>query len=291
MSNKKINPVLLHIGGPIVLSVLSLLLTSLIIQWFGRLLDPSFHLLANKGLGKFTFSFLVLVQLFLFLSVTLTKNFEQFLRTCIFFYRDRHWFSTYLKWFCGAFAAHAFLLVCLYFSGYVLYNPIWSLLTPARVMQIFFAFGVTFLLAWSEELIFRGMLYSYFKQHLSPLHSIFVTSLIFMFVHDIPNPLNLITRHWKLGLGLFLLGVLLNLLFELTGKIYVGMGVHAGLVSVKVLLRRLPLIAFLPKEALPVLIRSDLRSSLLVHACFLAIIIFLIKKHHRKLSTIKHLDA
>jgi hypothetical protein len=52
------------------------------------------------------------------------------------------------------------------------------------------------------------------------------------------------------------------------------MGAHAGLVFVKVALRRAPLIIF--SQHLPWWVHSDLRQSVLVHAFFMIIIILLL---------------
>ena len=109
------------------------------------------------------------------------------------------------------------------------------------------------------------------------------TSVIFMLVHDLHNPLNLITKDWKLGLGLFLLGVLLNLIFVLSEKLYTSIGAHMGLVSVKVLFRRIPILKFYPTDQLPFWIHQDLRQSLLIQLFFLTTIISLIIYNRAKL--------
>jgi membrane protease YdiL (CAAX protease family) len=128
------------------------------------------------------------------------------------------------------------------------------------------------MLAWTEELIFRGTIFPYFEQFYSTIPSIVLTSLIFMLVHNLKNPLMLLSCDWKLGLGLFLLGVLLNQIFVITRKLYAGMGVHAGLVFVKVVLRRIPFLSSVP----------DLRQSYLVHILFLFTIVTLFFVYRKK---------
>lgn len=173
-----------------------------------------------------------------------------------------------------------------YLSGFSYYNKTQNI-TFAAIFSLpkglLFSFFIVFLLAWSEEVIFRGMLYSYFAQFYQPFSSIIITSLIFMFAHDLSNPLNLITKNWQLGLGLFFLGILLNLIFVLTGKLYTGIGAHMGLVAVKVFLRRIPLVEFIPEDQLPFWINNDLRQSLVIQALFLVVIILLIIRHNKRL--------
>jgi hypothetical protein len=103
-----------------------------------------------------------------------------------------------------------------------------------------------------------------------------------MLVHNITHPLELVTTQWKLGLGLFLLGFLLNLVFIISQKLYVGMGVHAGLVYVKVFLRRIPCITY--ASSLPWWLNSDLRQSLITHLLFAVVITFLLIRARKSLK-------
>lgn len=103
-----------------------------------------------------------------------------------------------------------------------------------------------------------------------------------MLAHDLTNPLNLVTVHWHLGLGLFLLGFFLNLLFFLSGRLAVSMGAHAGLVFVKVFLRRIPLVSY--AAVVPWWFDPDLRQSPAVHALFIVSIIIITIMHWQKLT-------
>jgi len=279
---KKINEVL----GPIFLSAFSVLISFLIIQPIGLFLDPSFNLLANKGVGKIAFSIIVIYQIILMLIFYSKKLLQQFLNYSLYFFKEKCWYKRFLLFFLIFFILHAASQFLFLYLGFAIYNPNWGILNLKLIWKISSAFFIVFLLAWSEETIFRGMVYNYFKQFFTPLLSIFITSFIFMLAHDLSNPLNLISKNWKLGLGLFLLGMLLNLIFVLTDKLYISMGAHMGLVSFKVLLRRAPFILFLPENFLPFYVHSDLRQSLLVHAFFIVIISFLILKNYKKLSKI-----
>ena len=270
--------------GPIILSALSITLTFFLLQPLAIYLDPSFSLLSNRGVGKVAFVVIAIFQITLFM-LTLGKKFlKQFLKTNIYFFQETIWIKKFISYFGVFFSLHAILLFILFLSGFAVYNPMWGEITISLTLRTLFGFIVVFFLAWTEELIFRGTLFPYFEQTLSTFSSLILTSTIFMFVHDLRNPLNLITINWKLGLGLFLLGMILNLIFIQTRKLYTGMGAHAGLVFVKVVLRRMPLLTFLAPDTIPFWVNKDLRMSHLVHVLFIFFMIYLIYNNKKQLK-------
>lgn len=266
--------------GPIVLSVLSLFISFNIIQPFACLLDPTFNLLSSRGIGKIAISVMVILQIVLLLACLSQKLFDKFLRT-VFFFNEKAWTSKLALYFALFFSAHMLFQISFFFLGYIHYNPNWGSLNITLLSKIALGFLVTFFLAWTEEAIFRGMVYTYFNQFWNKIPSMLVTSLIFMFSHDLSNPLNLVTKNWKLGLGLFLLGLLLNLIFVTTGKLYTAMGAHMGLVAVKVLFRRAPFFIFAISKKLPFWLHRDLRQSLLVHLAFVTIITIVLARLYK----------
>lgn len=252
---------------PMIYSALFLLGNTFLIQYVGSLYNPSFNLLASRGFEKIIFTTLVIGHA---LALALTKSKEFFKKSLtinVYFLWQSKWIRSFLSMFFIFFSLHALMLFCIGSAGYLHYNPAYHV-TLSIIRSIGLGFIVTFFLAWTEELIFRGILFRYINQILPPLTSVFIASLIFMFAHDLARPWNLITVHWHLGLGLFLLGMLLNLLFLISGKLYISMGAHAGLVFVKVILRRIPLIKYLPTEQLPWWLAIDLRQSHLTHILF-----------------------
>lgn len=264
---------ILNMIGPILLSVLSILSSFLILQPIALWLDPSFNLLASRGISKVAFISLIIFQIILFLSLLSKKFFQQFLQTNFYFFINKNWLKDFFKYF-FLFAFLHFLVVIFFFSIESFpYNSEWGTFNFNLILNILWGFVGAFFLAWTEELIFRGTLFPYFNQFLGTFSSIILTSTFFMLVHSITAPWELVTTHWELGLGLFLLGVLLNAAFAITGKLYVGMGIHSGLVFVKVILRRMP---FFPSS-------FDLRISHVAHFLFLALIIFLMIKNKEKI--------
>lgn len=266
--------------GPIILSALSILISFCLLQPLALWLDPSFTLLANRSVGKIAFTVLVLLHIILLLTTTPKKLLNQFLETNLYFIRRTSWLAPFFLYFFIFFTLHSLLLMGLWLLGIVQLHPETLALIPSRLGNLSLGFIATFFLAWTEEAIFRGALFTVLRQKLVPLASIIITSIIFSLAHDLSNPLSLVTTDWKLGLGLFLLGMFLNILFFLTKKLYIGMGAHAGLVFVKVVLRRIPLVSY--ASILPWWFDIDLRQSLLTHALFLVIIIFLLLAFKQK---------
>ncbi|MFA6263644.1 MAG: CPBP family intramembrane glutamic endopeptidase [Candidatus Babeliales bacterium] len=272
--------------GPIALSAFSLFLTFHIVQPLALWLDPTFTLLANRGVGKIAFTIAVIVHILLLLS-TVSRNFmRQFFATNVLFLRNVQWLKTFFGFLTLFSLLHSSVIALAVVIGAAEFHPELLALIPSKCGSLLWGLVVTFFLAWTEELIFRGTLYPFFRQGMSTIASALLTSTIFMFVHNITNPLDMVTTNWRLGLGLFLLGLMLNLVFALTGKLYVGMGMHAGVVFVKVFLRRIPCVTYI--GTLPWWLNADLRQAPLVHALFGLVVICLlvmITKKRQSLSS------
>jgi len=279
--------------GPMVLSALSLTISFLIIQSLAFFINPELNLLASKNLGKIAFTSMVFYQIILFLyiqSITITgesKNksgnrksmLVSFYQTNIQFLSNTNWIPTFAILFVLFFSFHSITLFSFKTLGLAFYNQSWAGISLNAIAKIIFGFVATFFLAWTEEAIFRGTIYPYFLQYYSTLTSVFLTSFIFMSVHDLTNPISLVTTNWKLGLGLFLLGFLLNVVFAITGKLYASMGIHSGLVFVKVILRKAPILNYAPEYLWPWWFNQDLRQASVVHLLFFTVILILLFKH------------
>ncbi len=262
--------------GPIVLSACSIFITFQFIQPIALSFDPNFSLLASRSVGKFVFSALVIFHLFLFVGCLHASFADRFLKSSVLFYRETGWLKTMFSYGTLFFAIHFLILGGFYIAGYVVYDPLWGTISLSLVLKMLLGLLVTYGLAWSEELIFRGMVYQFIAQYWTPMISVISAAFIFMGAHDILNPLNLVGKDWRLGLGLFLLGMLLTVVFAITKKLYVGMGIHMGLVFVKVVLRRARFLVFIPQAEWHPLIHSDLRQAPLTHLLFIITIGILI---------------
>lgn len=255
---------------PIIVSACSFICTIVVLETIFRTFTPHFTLLASRGIGKFAFMGIALAFIVQFV-LSQSRSYQTTVRHASFFWHlDRRRIATLVAYAVLFFGLHALVLAGLYTHGALncsLSSITWSY---KLLINCMLAIGVTFLLAWSEETIFRNVIYNYFVQYLPMLGSVLVTSFLFMIVHNLTQPLALLTSDWQLGLGLFLLGVLLNMLYVLTGEIAAPMGAHMGLVSLKVILRRIPCITHLGT------VQSDLRTSHITHVLFMIIIIGLI---------------
>jgi hypothetical protein len=264
---------------PIAWSAFSIFICFCVFQPFTLWLNPTYSLLANRGPGKIAFTLIIVAHLFILAAQRSKKEWQYFLKTNVLFITKTRWLEPFFATFTAFAALHVFMLMALTYTPYTTINipSVWT--TSDALPGIGFGFLATFFLAWTEEAIFRGTIIPILRTGgLSPLASILTSAAIFMLAHDITAPWHLVSSSLPLGIGLFLLGVLLAQLFILSDTLYLGMGAHAGLVFIKVVLRRLPCIAY--SRTLPWWLHVDLRQSPLVHACFiiLILVIFWLRK-------------
>ena len=257
---------------PIAWSAFSIFICFCIFQPIALWLNPTYSLLANRGPGKIAFTLIVIAHLFVVAARRSKQEWQEFLQINFWFITKPSWLKTFFSTFAIFASLHVFMLLALSLSPHTtLELP--SLMTVVHQLPtITFGFVATFFLAWTEEAIFRGTVIPLLRQGgMTPLAAILTSAGIFMLAHDVTGPWRLLTSSLPLGIGLFLLGVLLAQLFVLSNTLQLGMGAHAGLVFIKVFLRRVPCILY--ASALPWWLHADLRQSPLVHCCFLALIL------------------
>ena len=262
---------LLDVMRPVLLSAFSIFISFCLLQPVALWLNPSFTLLASRSVGKIAFTLVVIVHI-LMLAATLPRSeWQQFLQRNVGFITDRRWLMPFFSVFALFAALHTCLLWGLSSTPYVTgYFPSFVEI-GSKVPTLAFGFVATFFLAWTEEAIFRGTVIPLLRRGgITALGSVLISALIFMFAHDVTAPWHLLTTDLPLGIGLFLLGVMLAQLFIISNTLYIGMGAHAGLVFIKVFLRRIPCLAYTTN--IPWWLHEDLRQSPLVHACFLLVI-------------------
>lgn len=263
---------LLDVMRPVFLSAFSIFISFCLLQPVALWLNPSFTLLASRSVGKIAFTLVVIVHIIMLAATLPRLEWQQFLQSTIMFIKTRFWLQPFFGMFALFGALHALLLCCLtstpYVTGYIPSVKIIFEKTPTLA----FGFIATFFLAWTEEAIFRGTIIPLLRRgKLSALSTVFLSALIFSLVHDITAPWHLLSCDLPLGIGLFLLGVMLAQLFIISNTLYIGMGAHAGLVFIKVFLRRIPCLTY--TDQLPWWLHSDLRQSPLVHLCFVLVIV------------------
>lgn len=276
-----------QVYGPIVLSAGTFFCSFCILEPLALLLGPSFNLLANRSIGKFAFMGMALYQLALFLLICPALVQKRCIAAACFFY-EASWLRKLSLFFVLGLGSHLLFLLSFHYTGYIAISwPTSTLPSLSIGLRLLLGLGVTLLLAWSEELIFRGLLYNYFNYFFSQASAIIVSSLLFMAVHDLRAPWQLITKNWRLGVGLFLLGVILNQIYCITRSISASIGTHMGLVMVKVFLRRVPLVTY-DSLQYDYWFARDIRQAGMVHIALIVLIVFLtLILYKKKLHSLK----
>jgi membrane protease YdiL (CAAX protease family) len=247
---------------------------------------PDFDILASKDLGKIVFTLLVFAALGIFVAQQpLEFRLAWRVRNFLFLWSTRG-LTIFAKYFGIFFVLHALLLAVFYWCGVAqLHADVTCTLKTWG--QLLFGFGATFMLAYTEEVMFRGTVFPYLVQFLRPIVAVFFTALAFMTVHFLPNPLGQVWRDPAIALGLFLLGFMLNLIFIAAETMYANIGAHAGLVFVKVILRKVRFLTIAAAPSLPWFLHHDLRQAPLIYLLFTCVIVGLVVWQHKKLFSNK----
>ena len=172
------------------------------------------------------------------------------------------------------FIIHGILLLSLQQINYLTCS-LPNLLSTSFWYTIGLGIPITFLLAWSEEIIFRGIFFTYINHYMDMLPSILCTATFFMFAHNLQAPWQLIGRDWRLGFGLLLLGILFNQIYVCTQRLSYAIGAHMGLVLLKVVLRKLPCIQYNDTATWGYSMHTDIRQAGIAHALLLTAIVVL----------------
>ncbi|MBL4587959.1 CPBP family intramembrane metalloprotease [Candidatus Babeliales bacterium] len=271
--------------GSLIAAALSLFLWSYAFQAGVYYFDLGINILSEKNMGKIIFTFLVLLHVDLFLRLQKKEYVDTFYQTMFSFFYSWRSLISFFYYFFLFFLIHVAVLGLFVSMGHASFISFSSSLSYYFFKKTMWGFIATFFLVWSEEAIFRAALFNHFNRFVSVKPAIFVTSLCFMVAHSLQDPVHFFIHEWRIAVGLFLFGVMLNSLYVSTGKIITSMGAHAGVVFVKVLQRRILFVQFMPQISSIWLIDADLRQSLLAYLLFSACAFyFLYKKNIEKSS-------
>lgn len=274
---------LYRFGGPLIIAALSLFFWSYSIQTIICYFNLGINILSEKNIGKIIFTFLALLHVDLFLRLQKKKYADSFYKTTFGLFTLWSSLTDFFSYFGLFFFIHLVVIALFVSMGHALFIPFFHALKYGFFKKAVWGFVATFFLVWSEEAIFRVALFSHFNRFISVRPAIFVTSFCFMVAHSFQDPVHFFVHEWRIAIGLFLFGVMLNSLYASTGKIITSMGAHAGIVFVKVLQRRILFVQFLPNINSVWLLDGDLRQSLLAYLLFsLCIFYFLYKENYRK---------
>lgn len=254
--------------GPLLLSALTFFLSYLLLQQSITLLGWNLSLLSEKNWGKIFFTLMVFFQIFLFFSIQEKKNGQKVYELIFGIFRSADSLSSFFTYFSFFALFHFCTILFFVYLGYARLLPISHQLTSSFFLKMVWGCIATFFLVWTEESIFRGALYLYFRRFHGSLTALLITSFCFMVAHSFVDPIIFFTQERSIALGLFLFGMMLNAIFLLTGSLAAGMGAHAGVVIVKVLQRKIEWVSFMPCIQSIWLVDGDLRQSLLAQLMF-----------------------
>lgn len=249
---------------PIIGSAASFFLSAAVIHTFACWLHPTFSLFATRSVGKFALMAGALIQVTLFTAIQQRSFARKIWHHAVAWPTEITAWRSFLYLFSLFAVLHLFILDKYRFFGWATWHTTAFSLIPVRWPALLGGMIGTFLVAWSEELIFRGVIFEHLRRTLSLWPSTLIAALLFSLSHDLSNPLRLLTTQWQLGLGLFLLGTLLTMIRVYYRSIAASAGAHAGLVLIKVVLRKIPLLTIATGSTY--LFPIDLRESLIVHA-------------------------
>ncbi|MGD1997865.1 MAG: CPBP family intramembrane metalloprotease [Candidatus Dependentiae bacterium] len=265
--------------GPIFGSVLSFFCAFHLLDPLATWLSPSFSLYLTRGVGGAAILLAAVWQVCCFASIQKHSILQRL-------YSHFSWpsspaqlrlFARFFFWFA---IAHIGLLALYVIADAGTFHASAFALISRRWLTLLGGFVATFFLAWSEELIFRGLLFDHFRRFHGLLSSAIYSSILFSLVHRIYAPWLLVTTEWRLGTGLFLLGMLLTIIAVWQRSLAASAGAHAGLVFIKVLLRKIPLVAIPLNTSL--LFPDDLRTSVVTIEIMMVAIVALFTCLSRK---------
>lgn len=253
--------------GPIIGSALSFFCAFHLINPLATALSPSYSLLLTRGVGGAAILLATIWHICCFASIQPRILLDKLRTHARWPLTAAGWRLFTLFFVCFALAHIAFLSVYLIAGGAALQLSALPLLAR-RWLVLLVGFGATLFLAWSEELVFRGLVFDHFRRFHGLLASTILSSFLFTIVHNLRAPWALVTTEWRLGLGLFFLGTMLTMIAVWQQSLAASAGAHAGLVFIKVMLRKVPLITIFSHSSgcFPV----DLRTSAIAITSFFA---------------------
>jgi membrane protease YdiL (CAAX protease family) len=214
----------------------------LAVEWLLRAADTGVSLRDPRGIGQITVFLLAIAAIMLFQLCILRVSYSDFFGTYL-----REWRKV-LRGLFSMFAFAAMIVV----GGYLFLGLVgqvqwsqegWTALTPELLTRAAVGLVVVLVLATTEELIFRGFVLRYLRWNESypvTIAAVVASAAVFAVSHVIAKTTEPMTV--ELLFGLFLLGLLLGTTYVATGSLACSIGVHAGLLGMKVLIRKTQLL-------------------------------------------------
>lgn len=234
----------------IVLLLLAITATALVAEGLYRLGTP-WSLTQRSGPGQLTLFAITFGGVMLFSHFVVKAGSSSFFSGYLHDWRRA--LAGFALMFAAAFLAMCLLHLSLGLAGYVGVQPdLMDRLTARAFERAGVALLVAIVLAVAEEVIFRGFLLRYLRW--SPafgptVAAVLVSAFIFSSVHLVAFQVDAGDIDYLPRLiGLFCLGVLLGTVYVSTGSLLCSIGVHAGLLGFKVIMRKLDILGYSHNE-------------------------------------------
>lgn len=239
--------------------------------------DPG--LLLHHGFGQATFYLLFILNVLIFQRYV---NRESFFSLGLHPYPG--WHVTLLKGWAAGVIAFVFYSLLMGAFGVVefKYRP-----GIERLITAFFVAFSAFMIALTEEILFRGFFLQTLLNDLPKWIAVTITGIIFVLFHDLAHPQSFFTesRQMMLAGGLFCLNVLLCFAYLKSKTLYLPIGIHAGLVFAKIVFRKMKLMHTLQPESYLFGIDGDARRGFAAWLLFLSgifVLNYLITEREKK---------
>ncbi len=133
-------------------------------------------------------------------------------------------------------------------------------------------------LVLTEELIFRSIVYNYLRgggraRGSTVTGAVLISAILFAYAHGVQFGFRWAdTKHPALFVGLFLLGVLIALVYEVSGSLAAGMGVHTALIYAKIVPDRTGIVTLDQEHYWYMGVESDPRTGAYIWLLFVILI-------------------
>jgi membrane protease YdiL (CAAX protease family) len=195
----------------------------------------SLSIYRQKGAGLVVLYLLGLLLLGLFVRIAAPIGFGSYAR--LYWANMRTAAIGFSAMFCMASIALLILYAVLATVGQLSWSAeAWQRIAPRLPTLLAIGLLSAWLVAISEEIVFRGVLLSYLRWNGSSavtIAAITVSALLFAIAHNIRDPLAWLTpREIPLFIGLWLLAVMLGVTYVVTRSLWCSIGLHSGLLAI-----------------------------------------------------------
>ncbi len=150
---------------------------------------------------------------------------------------------------------------------------------PQKWFSLFLHLPSAFGVAIVEEYVFRGFVFNLLRRAFPLVFSVIVSSMIFSYVHCFGEP-TLWHSDFLKAIALFILGCMLCTAYVYKNSLFLPIGLHAGLVTFRLLTRKTNLFSYV-EETLLFGSNNDPRTGIMTWTLFLLLLVYFLWKVHK----------